>query len=127
MIIRSAQMEAFGRHNTEDFHRFMIALIREDFPESAPLTNAEMRASNDRHAAAAREYAIEDENSLAKFIYLKWLLGEEFQELPDRSWLLGLLEDRARPAIERMDIAMEGVDHQLEDEPPEANADRKPA
>ena len=59
----------------------------------------------------------EDENALAKFIYLKWLLGEDFEDLPDRAWLMGLLEDRARPAAERMAVAIEGVEHQLENEP----------
>ena len=65
----------------------------------------------------ARGRAIEDENALAKFIYLKWLLGEDFEDLPDRAWLIGLLEDRARPAVERMAVAIEGVEHQLENEP----------
>lgn len=97
----------------------MIALLREEFPEeTAPLSDAELRESIERHTAEARPYAIEDDNSLAKFIYLKWLLGEEFEELPDRAWLQGLLKDRARPAVERMDIAIEGVERQLEHENP---------
>jgi len=106
--------------NLEEFQTFMIRFLREEFPEeSGPLSDEELRDTIERHTEEARPYAIEDENALAKFIYLKWLLGEDFEDLPDRGWLMGLLEDRARPAIERMDVAVEGVEHQLENETPE--------
>ena len=87
----------------------MIRFLKEEFPEEcAPLSNDELRESIQRHTEEARPYAIEDENALAKFIYLKWLLGEDFEDLPDCAWLMGLLEDRARPAVERMDVAVGG-------------------
>lgn len=118
VIIRSSQLRQMTKSNVEEFHTFMIGFLREEFPEeSAPLSDAQLRASIQRHTEEARPYAIEDENALAKFIYLKWLLGEDFEDLPDRAWLIGLLEDRARPAVERMAVAIEGVEHQLENEP----------
>jgi hypothetical protein len=117
VIIRSSQLQQISDRNVEEFQTFMIRFLKEEFPEeSAALSDDELREAIQRHTDEARPYAIEDENALAKFIYLKWLLGEDFEDLPDRAWLMGLLEDRARPAIERMDVAIAGVERQLENE-----------
>ena len=116
MIIRSSQMQEFSERKADEFQTFMMGFLREEFPEdSADLTDAQLRAGIERHVLQARNYAIEDENSMAKFITLKWMLGEDFEEFADRPWLMGLLEDRARPAMERMDIALEAVDRQLDE------------
>jgi hypothetical protein len=115
MIIRAAQMQQLQETQQDQFRRFMIGFLRESFyEESNALSDAELAASIDRHSLDAEPYAINDENSLAKFIYLKWLLGEEFEELPDRDWLVGLLEDRTRPALHRMEVALSGVEYQFE-------------
>jgi hypothetical protein len=115
MIIRASQMQKFEEVKVNEFRRFMIAFLREQFAEECePLSDADISARIEAHTSEANTYDIVDENSVAKFIYLKWLLGEEFEELPDPEWLFGLLEDRARPAVQRMEIATAGVEYQFE-------------
>jgi hypothetical protein len=115
MVIRSQQMGKITERRIEDFRAFLAMFLSQEFPDQcALLDKPELLCNIERHTTRARGHAIEDENSLTKYVYLKWLLGENFETLPDPSWLIALLEDRARPARERMDMAVEGVEYQLE-------------
>src|SRR5579871_4499471 len=115
MIVRTAQMAQFQSIKQNQFHQFMISFLRENFSEeTVALSDEELIESIELHSSEAEPYAITDQNSIAKFIYLKWLLGDDFEELPDRPWIYGLLDDRSRPAVQRMEIAMAGVEYQFE-------------
>lgn len=115
MIIRSQQIQQLRQNRDREFESFLILFLRSEFPEEcASVQDSELTTRIEYHAKQARVLAIQDQNSLTKFIYLKWLFGEDFEDLPDPSWLIGLLHDRTRPSSERLSVALEGIESQIE-------------
>lgn len=117
MIVRQEQLRQIERQHTDQFESDAMALLREEFPERCSAISDEdllvsIRAAKTR---AQKDYAITEEDALLKFVYLSWLLGEDFDCIPLHSWIRDILRHR-RPASERMEIIMSGVIHHLDAE-----------
>lgn len=96
------------------FNASMNRFLREEFPEKACLfSDDQIQESIGVGLQRCQNLSITDENSVAKYIYLMWLFGPDFESRAGFGWLAGLLQDRRRPASHRLQIAMQGVKRML--------------
>jgi len=117
MMIRGAQLRQLAGTRERAFEGFVMALLHEQVPERCALvSDDELRNCIRKSTARSQKYGIGDENSIAKFVYLTWLLGEGFEDAPQNLWLGSLIRDGRRPAVDRMEIAMSGVVYHFEHE-----------
>ena len=102
------------RERAERFESGLTALLREEFPERCSSLSIEhLRLSIKRSSARAEDiYGITEEDALTKFVYLTWLLGEDFDLLPLHSWIRDILL-HSRSGSERMEIILSGIIHLL--------------
>jgi len=118
MVIRDSLMTQFKHAKIREFEAFVISLLKREFPERFAMTSDLVIQEDIRRLTLeAGSLAIVDENSVAKFIYLKWLVEDDYQNFRNPAWLAGLIANHSRTAIERMDIALEGVARQFDAEP----------
>ncbi len=117
MIVRQAQVADLEQQHARQFESGMLQLLREEFPERcADAGDGQLLPAIRAAVSRCRErYGIDDENSAAKFVYLTFLLGEDFDVIPQHEWIRATLRQR-RPAMERLEIVMSGVIHHLENE-----------
>ena len=117
MIIRERQMAQLEKLHVKQFESSLLALLREKFPERCSDLSDEdllvgVYATLDR---ARDQFGINGENAATKFVYLSWLLGQDFDSIPQHSWIQDILR-HDRPSSERMEIIMNGVIHDLNNE-----------
>jgi hypothetical protein len=117
MIIRRAQLASLQLRQEAEFESYLLGLVREEFPDAAQGRDDESLLTYIRPALGrCRElYEIEEENPLAKYVYLTFLLGPGFDAIPEQDWIPATLRQQ-RPAAERMEIVMAGIIHHLENE-----------
>lgn len=117
MIVRAEQVASIRQARVRNFEDRVVRLLREEFPEqSAGLDDGTIRRGIATLSDWCRQYAIEDENSVTKYIYLSWLLGARFETLPGNEWIYGIVRNLSRPSWDRMDIILSGVEHHLNTE-----------
>lgn len=82
------------------FDARLIALIRRHHPEQAGRMDfASLVGAIHRQAARARAHGLNDERSVATYVYAAWLMGEEFdRRIPA---IAQILADKAMTAVDK--------------------------
>jgi hypothetical protein len=97
--ISKSQWETLGQSS---FDERLVAILREHHPEQVkamPFPDL-MRAIH-RQTARARVYGLNDERSVAQYVYTSWLMGEEFdRRIPS---INQILRDRRMTSIQKSD------------------------
>jgi hypothetical protein len=94
--------EQWNRMGRDSFDARLIALIRRNHPEQATKMDfGSLVSAFHRQAAKARQYGLNDEFSVATYVYTAWLMGEQFDtRIPAVAQILGdkkmLAPDKAR-------------------------------
>jgi hypothetical protein len=71
--------EQWGRMGRDSFDARLLAVIRRNHPEqAAKMDFGSLIDAFHRQAAKARRYGLNDEHSVATYVYTAWLMGEEF-------------------------------------------------
>jgi hypothetical protein len=117
MIIRKSQLFELEQQHVAQFESDLKLLLREEFPERCVDVTDEDLVVKIRSAAARGQelYGISEEDAATKFVYLTWLLGDDFDSVPEHAWIQDILRHQ-RPSSERMEIVMSGVIHHLEND-----------
>jgi hypothetical protein len=115
MVIRTAQWSHLEQQSVQRFESDLLILLREEFPSRcAQRTDDDLLRQIRLNAARCREaYAISEEDAATKFVYLTWLLGQDFEARPQHAWIRDILSHE-RPGSERMEIIMSGVIYHLD-------------
>ncbi len=115
MIIRRAQLSKIESRLQDKFQKNLVDLLREEFPvRSAQMTDEQICRDLDPIAKrCANLYDVTETDAVTKFVYLSWLLGSDFDTIPQHDWILDILL-HPRPGSERMEIIMSGVIHHLD-------------
>jgi hypothetical protein len=94
--------EQWNRMGRDSFDARLIALIRRNHPEQAAKKDfGSLIGAFHRQMAKARQYGLNDEFSVATYVYTAWLMGEQFDtRIPAVAQILGdkkmLAPDKAR-------------------------------
>jgi hypothetical protein len=94
--------EQWNRMGRDSFDARLIALIRRNHPEqAAKMDFGSLISAFNRQTAKARQYGLNDEFSVATYVYTAWLMGEQFDtRIPAVAQILGdkqmLAPDKAR-------------------------------
>ena len=115
MIIRRAQLSKIENQLQDKFQKNLVDLLREEFPvRSAKMTDEKIcRDFEPVVKRCADMYDVTETDAVTKFVYLSWLLGNDFDTIPQHAWLHDILL-HPRPGSERMEIIMSGVIHHLD-------------
>jgi len=115
MIIRREQMIQLERDHARRFHSNLIVLLRTEFDDRCRgLSDEDLLTEIEPTATRCRStYKIREEAAITKFVYLAWLLGDDFDSLPIHGWITDILRQDRR-GTERLEIVMSGVIHHLE-------------
>ncbi len=92
-----------------------MGILHEEFPaRSNDFSEDQLLRKIRFEVARAREsYGIMETDAVTKFVYLSWLLGEDFDAIPQHDWIQNILF-HDRPGSERLEIIMAGVIHHLD-------------
>lgn len=85
--ISQSQWDTMGQ---DSFDARLIAILREHHPKQAnAMPFVELVHAIHRQTARARAYGLNDERSVAHYVYTSWLMGEEFdRRIPAISQIL---------------------------------------
>jgi hypothetical protein len=105
LIIRDKQIKVFEDEVNRRFVEEVLQSFKADLPEDFVSANEETGMINSGldALATARQYELEDSNSLANFITMWWLYGEDFHTLPETN---KILKDESIPNRLRMSEVM---------------------
>lgn len=103
MIIRKDQSDAFREQMTKNFEDRMAAHLREAFAVRVQaLDDAALRGEIRCGISRARQYGIETERDVARFIDLMWMLRRDFDTNAETAWARPILSDHASSAENRV-------------------------
>jgi hypothetical protein len=93
-------LDQWKRMGQGSFDERLIGIIRRNHPEQAGrLAFPELVGAIHRQAARAATYGLNDERSVATYVYTAWLLGEEFdQRIPA---IAQILTEKTMPSIDK--------------------------
>lgn len=84
MLIGKEQLSAMNEMARENFHKRLIAFLREEIPEeTATMDDAALRHRIVYSEQRAEPYGIESEAGIAQFVCLTFLAGPEFDAIPE--------------------------------------------
>jgi len=84
MRIGKQQLAAMNEMAGENFHKRLIAFLREEIPEeTASMDNSALRQRIVYSEQRAAPYGIESEAGIAQFVCLTFLAGPEFDGIPE--------------------------------------------
>lgn len=95
--ISRSQWDAMGQASFDDR---LIAILRAHHPaQVAAMPFAELVRALHRQKDRAQAYGLDDERSVAQYVYTSWLMGEEFdRRIPS---INQILRDRRMPATQK--------------------------
>jgi hypothetical protein len=92
--------DQWDRMGQASFDARLIGIIRRNHPEQASRIDfTQLVGAIHRQTAKAQRYGLNDERSVATYVYAAWLLGEEFdRRIPA---LAQILHERNMPAADK--------------------------
>jgi hypothetical protein len=107
LTIRESQMAALARELIARFDYKALAHVKNCFPQLC----AQMGDAGALHYVRAglrraREYGLESEYDLLRFLNVMFTLGSEFDSNEKYPWVRPILENRAAPPTTRMNLLM---------------------
>jgi len=101
LIIRDKQMEIFKADADRQFVVQVLDDLKTELPKNSVKKEAEPELidSGLKAMSTARAYELDDANSLATFITMAWLYGDEFHQAPKTR---EILTDESIPVRKRM-------------------------
>lgn len=107
LVIRSQQMDTFRGYMSNQFATLLMACITDLFPDaSTGLDAQEMHVTIQWGIKRTRQYQFTSQNSIAKYIFLTFLFGKDFEKDPTLSWMHAILNDND---IDSPDLKMDKI------------------
>jgi hypothetical protein len=107
MLLGKKQLAAMNQMAHENFHKRLIAFLREEIPEeTASMDDAALRQRIVYSEQRAAIYGIRSEAGIAQFVCLTFYAGPEFDEIPDVKAFLET-PDEAMTSEEKLDRLVE--------------------
>jgi hypothetical protein len=90
LIIRDKQIKVFEDESDRRFVTEVLHGLKADLPDEfiSADEEAEMIDSGVKSLATAKQYELEDNNSLANFVTMSWLYGDDFHTVPETNKIL---------------------------------------
>jgi len=113
--VRQFTMDALERHQLEAFERRCVKFLRDEFPENAAMCGPEEELAAVRAGIQSAFFRdISAERDVVKYLYLRQMLGADFDSHPASGGVVAILEDRSRPVGDRLDQLMNLLAERLE-------------
>ncbi|MDD5296865.1 MAG: hypothetical protein PHU46_08135 [Rhodocyclaceae bacterium] len=106
--IKQKTMDDFERQQLKAFEQRCVQFLREEFPENAAMSGPRRELEAVRagiQCAFLRD--IRAEKDVVKYLYLRQLLGADFDTHPASGGVSAILNDASRPVGQRLDQLMD--------------------
>ena len=117
MLIQAHQLEALGQSHYVEFEARTAKWLGEQFPDDCHLLGPNAVRERIRYALQnGFRYEFYTEADAARYVYLCFLLGRNFDLAPEYDWLRGILSGAGQEPSARLDAAYNELASRLERE-----------